>query len=140
MRELTTRVLMTLSYFIAGLFGWLTVALPLGHGAPGPLNMGVIMGALALIIGGVIVYGMKAKAEPEPEPGTPPVKGPQSILGLGDNTADRDSVGGLFYFNSDDPALFAEKRIGFGYDVNLGTRGHGCSSAPSCFCRSHWFC
>lgn len=118
MRELTTRVLTAVSYFVAGVFGWLTVVLPLGHGAPSPLNMGVIMGALALIIGGIIVYGMRAKSEPEP--GTAPVTGPQSILGLGDNTADRDWVGGLFYFNPEDPAVFVEKRIGIGYDLNFG--------------------
>ncbi len=118
MRELTTRLLMVLSYFIAALCGWLTVSLPFGHGAPSPLSGGVIMGALAVIIGVSIYYGRRAKAEPEPDAG--PVEGPPSFLGLGDNTADRDWAGGLFYFNPDDPAVFIEKRMGIGYNLNLG--------------------
>jgi uncharacterized membrane protein len=118
MRKLTVWLLLALSYLMAALFAWLTVALPLGHGAPGLMNMGIIMGALAIIIGVVIVYGLRAKADPEP--GTGRATAPQSVLGLGDNTADRNWIGGLLYFNPDDPAIFVEKRIGIGFELNFG--------------------
>jgi uncharacterized membrane protein len=39
----------------------------------------------------------------------------------GDATPDRAwKVGGLFYFNPNDPAIWVEKRIGFGYTLNIG--------------------
>jgi uncharacterized membrane protein len=118
MRKLMVRVLLALSYLIAVLLAWLTVALPFGHGAPSPMNMGITMGALAIIIGAVIVYGLRAKVDPEP--GTGRATAPRSVLGLGDNTADRNWIGGLFYFNPDDPAILIEKRIGIGFELNFG--------------------
>lgn len=118
MRKLTIRVLMVFAYFMAGLFGWLTVALPLGRGAPSPASVGVIMGGLAVLIAAMVFYGIRAKAEPEPAEGA--ATAAPSTLALSDNTADRNWVGGLFYFNPDDPAIFVEKRIGIGYDINFG--------------------
>jgi len=45
------------------------------------------------------------------------------VLGLdapvGYNTADLNWLGGLTYFKPDDPALFVEKRLGIGYDLNF---------------------
>lgn len=120
MRKLIMRVVLALSYLIAALFAWLTVALPLGYGAPSPMRLGIIMGALAIIVGVVVVYGLRAKVDPEP--GTGRATSPQSV-GLGDNTADRNWIGGLFYFNPDDPAIFVEKRIGIGFDLNFGNPG-----------------
>jgi uncharacterized membrane protein len=39
----------------------------------------------------------------------------------GDATPDRAwKVGGLFYFNPKDPAIWVEKRVGFGYTLNMG--------------------
>jgi hypothetical protein len=39
----------------------------------------------------------------------------------GDATPDEAwKIGGLFYFNPKDPALWVEKRIGFGYTLNMG--------------------
>jgi uncharacterized membrane protein len=122
MRNLTVRLMLTLSYFIAALCGWLTASLPLLHGAPSATNMGIIMGCIAVILAAVVFFGLRAKAEPEPDAGSPTV--PPSVPGIGalsgDNTADRDWIGGLFYFNPDDPALFIEKRIGIGYELNFG--------------------
>ncbi|MFO0585877.1 MAG: DUF5808 domain-containing protein [Anaeromyxobacter sp.] len=44
--------------------------------------------------------------------------------GPGDGTPDaRWKVGGLFYVNPDDPAVFVPKRLGVGYTVNLGRPG-----------------
>ena len=125
MLNLTVRLVLVLSYFMAALFGWLTVSLPLGHGAPSATNLGIIMGSIAAIVGAVIFFGLRAKTELETGATSP--SAPESVLGLGappgDNTADRNWVGGLFYFNPDDPALFVEKRIGIGYDLNFGKPG-----------------
>jgi len=42
----------------------------------------------------------------------------------GDATPDRAwKVGGLFYFNPQDPAIWVEKRFGFGYTLNIGNAG-----------------
>ena len=30
-------------------------------------------------------------------------------------------IGGLFYFNPRDPAIWVEKRVGLGYTLNVGT-------------------
>ena len=39
----------------------------------------------------------------------------------GDATPDHAwKVGGLFYFNRDDPAIWVEKRVGLGYTLNIG--------------------
>ena len=39
----------------------------------------------------------------------------------GDATPDRAwKIGGLFYFNPKDPSIWVEKRIGFGYTLNVG--------------------
>jgi uncharacterized membrane protein len=117
MRHLTARVLAAVAYFLAVLFGWLTAALPLGHGAPNPVNLGIVMGGTVLLIAAIVVFGMRAKAEPEPDAGPP---SPAESAPPGDNTEDRYWRAGLFYFNPDDPVLFIEKRIGIGYDLNFG--------------------
>jgi uncharacterized membrane protein len=121
MRKLMGRALLVLAYLMAALFAWLSVALPLGHGAPGRINAGIIVAALAIIIGAVVVYGFRAKVDPEP--GTGQASALQPVLGGGDNTADRNWIGGLFYFNPDDSALFVEKRIGIGFELNFGNPG-----------------
>jgi len=36
--------------------------------------------------------------------------------------ADRWYLGGLFYFNPDDPALWVEKMVGIGYTINMGNK------------------
>jgi len=122
MRRQTVRAMAALAYLLAVLFGWLTAALPLGHGAPSPLNLGIIMVAAALLIAAIMVFGMRAKEEPEPDQA--PSAAPGLVLGLSaapsDNMADRYWRAGLFYFNPEDPVLFIEKRIGMGYDLNFG--------------------
>jgi uncharacterized membrane protein len=42
----------------------------------------------------------------------------------GDATPDYAwKVGGLFYFNRNDPAIWVEKRVGLGYTLNIGNSG-----------------
>jgi uncharacterized membrane protein len=124
MRILVTRLLLGLSYFMAAMFGWLTASLPLGHGAPNPANLGLLMLAVVIIIGATVIFGIRAKQEPEPDVDAAGASAPASVLGIsvpaGDNSADCKWVGGILYFNPDDPALFIEKRIGIGYDLNFG--------------------
>ena len=43
-----------------------------------------------------------------------------SISTGGDGTDERRWKGGIFYVNPDDPALFVEKRFGFGWTLNFG--------------------
>jgi uncharacterized membrane protein len=121
-RALIPRVLLSVAYFMAALFGWLTASLPLGGGAPTALVLGITLAAPIILISAVIFFGMRARDEPEPDADSPSV--PESVLGLsapaGDGTVDRNWKAGLFYFNPDDPALFVEKRIGIGYDLNFG--------------------
>jgi uncharacterized membrane protein len=51
-------------------------------------------------------------------PGTAmPASGP-----AGDRTPDECWKGGLIYYNPEDPALWVEKRFGFGWTVNFGNR------------------
>ena len=126
MLNLTVRLILVLTYFLAALFGWLTARLPLGRGAPSAAFLGIVMGSVAAIAGAAIFFGIRAKTEPEEGNEWP--SAPASVLGLapgprGDNTDDRNWVGGLFYFNPEDPALFIEKRIGIGYDLNFGRPG-----------------
>jgi uncharacterized membrane protein len=42
------------------------------------------------------------------------------VTARGDATPDSAWIGGLFYYNPDDPALVVEKRSGLGWTVNLG--------------------
>ena len=112
-RALVTRLLLALSYFMAGLFGWLTAGLPLGHGEPNAAMLGIFFIAPLILIAAVIFFGMFAKDEPEPDADSP-------TASAGDNSLDSNWKAGLFYFNPDDPALFVEKRIGIGYSLNFG--------------------
>jgi hypothetical protein len=120
MRRLNVRLMLTISYSMAALFGWLTVSLPLGHGAPNTAMLIIVAGAFPLGLGAIIVVlGMRAKHEPEPERDLTPAPDSPGALS-GDNSADRNWKAGLLYFNPEDPALFVEKRIGIGYDLNFG--------------------
>lgn len=42
------------------------------------------------------------------------------LTACGDATPDSAWIGGLFYYNPEDPALFVEKRYGLGWTVNFG--------------------
>lgn len=120
-RKMTMRVMLGACYYLAALFGWTTVSLPLGIGGP-TTTLVVALGGFPIILGATLFFGMRAKVEEEPDADSPAT--PDSVLGLnapvGDNTADRNWKAGLIYFNPDDPALFVEKRIGIGYDLNFG--------------------
>ncbi len=80
MRKLTVGLLTALSYLMAVLFAWLTVTLPLGHGAPSQMSLGLIMGAVVIVIGTTVFLGLRAKADPEPSDG--PVRASQSVTPL----------------------------------------------------------
>ena len=120
-RRMTMRQMLGACYYIAALFGWTTVSLPLGIGGA-TATLVIALGGVPVILGGTFFFGMRAKVEAEPDTDSPST--PESVLGLnapaGDNTADRNWKASLIYFNPDDPALFIEARIGIGYNLNFG--------------------
>jgi uncharacterized membrane protein len=74
------------------------------------LVVGLAGGGVALLLPALAIASTRLAALPSPGPG--------------DGTPDeRWRLGGLFYVNPDDPAVFVPKRAGLGYTVNLGRPG-----------------
>jgi uncharacterized membrane protein len=115
MREYSGRLLLVSSYGIAATFGWLSYRLPLGNGPPGAITIGIIVGSGLLFNAGSVYFGRRAKARADLESTTT-----DHGISIGDQTPDRRWLGGLIYFNPEDPALFVEQRMGFGYGINFG--------------------
>ncbi|MCI4397231.1 MAG: hypothetical protein JHC34_00155 [Acidobacteria bacterium] len=77
-----------------------------------------ILFAPALILALVVTARHRARGETEVVIETvTPVQAPS-----GDRTPDECWLGGILYFNRDDPALFLPKRFGVGYTLNFGNR------------------
>jgi uncharacterized membrane protein len=119
MRNFNARHLLVSSYGIAATFGWLSCRLPFGNGAPGAITIGIIVGSGLLFNAGSVYFGRRAKARADLES----TATDHDDIAIGDQTPDRRWLGGLIYFNPDDPALFVEQRIGFGYGINFGRPG-----------------
>ncbi len=107
-RRFTSRLLVVTGYAIAALFGWLTIRLPLAS-TDNPTPAFVLSLAFPIVVVGASLLFASRRRYPEPP-------------GDADSTADRYWKGGLIYYNPNDPALFVEKRIGIGYDLNFGNR------------------
>jgi len=92
------QVFVAVLYLLAGLFSGIGID-PVVHVSPA-----ILLGAVLLFVVGLIVYASRrlsapdAVAEPTPD--------------------DRWTLGGI-YSNPDDPAIFVQKRIGYGYTVNF---------------------
>ena len=120
-RRMTRRMLLGVAYGLAGLFAWIGIRFPFAQAEPGALAIAIMVGVIPVAILAVVFYNNYAKEEPEPESDAPDRA--QSYLGIDDpgaNAADANWKAGLFYFAPEDPALFIEKRIGIGYDLNFG--------------------
>jgi len=113
------RLVLGVCYYLAVLFGWQTIGLPLGLGGP-TVTLAIGLGGLPIVLGGAIFLGMRAKDEPEPDSGSPSGAAPSQVGIFGDYSADSAWKGGVLYFNPDDAALFVERRTGLGYTVNFG--------------------
>jgi len=121
-RHLVGSVLVAIEYFLAIEFTWAGL-LPLSAEAAGPPGMVPFLvfsliftvGILALLIR----FGQGGTRLPEGAA----IPAKQQASPIGDRTEDRYWKLGLFYFNTDDPALFVEKRFGIGYTLNFGHAG-----------------
>ena len=69
------------------------------------------------VVAAVIVLLMRA-ARTGHEAGTAP-SGHTAVAVVGDSTPDARWLGGVLYFNREDPALIVEKRFGVGYTLNF---------------------
>jgi uncharacterized membrane protein len=56
---------------------------------------------LLLIVGGIVAWGVRQAGRSSSEP-----------------TPDEAWRGGVLYYNREDPAIFVERRDGFGYTIN----------------------
>lgn len=97
------------SYLVALLLAWSTVfAMVSGSPTGERLPLAFRVAPLALVLlGGSAIRVMRRTAVVKDQP-------------VGDTTADARWVFGHLYVNRADPTLFVEKRMGFGYTLNLG--------------------
>ncbi len=123
-RELRFRYIMLCimlgaEFFVAFLLSWVSFfALRAGQAMPNPAA--VMLGNLALVAAITLILihtgqggtrlersgpsGVTSFAEPSP---------------VGDRTLDSHWKAGMFYFNSEDPAIIVEKRFGIGFTLNF---------------------
>lgn len=71
---------------------------------------------LAVVAVAILLLVRAARTGHE-KPATP--SGQPAVAVVGDSTPDARWVGGIFYFNREDPALIVEKRFGIGYTLNF---------------------
>jgi len=108
LRGLTRAILTGTATFLSVLFGAIAIN-PLVSAGPGVI-LGVAGAGLVVLLVALGIASTRLAALPSPGPG--------------DGTPDeRWRLGGLFYVNPDDPAVFVPKRAGLGYTVNLGRPG-----------------
>jgi len=79
----------------------------------------VMFATLGFIVFIVVMLMRAARTAPEPSAGGVAAQ-PATDAVVGDSTPDARWIGGMFYFNRQDPALFVEKRFGLGYTLNFG--------------------
>jgi len=120
-RMLTGHILLATSYLIASISSGLALRSTLGGDKPIPSGLGIaaacmIAGVVALIVTSAKRAPFRGVTDGTTDAGA--VAG--GDLPQGDGSADRHWLGGMIYYNRDDPALFVEKRIGIGYDLNFG--------------------
>jgi uncharacterized membrane protein len=118
-RSAVAGMLVATEYFLALIFAW-TALLPITHPGPGSPPVGGVLALTLVFLVATILFvvrlgqgGMRAPGSSQAgvlsEGGRP----------VGDRTQDRYWKGGLLYFNSEDPAIFVEKRFGIGYTLNF---------------------
>ena len=115
------RLVLGVCYYMAVLFGWQTIGLPLSLGEP-TASLVIGLGGLPIVLGGAIFLGMRAKDEPEPDEevaSSNAMPAPRQVGIFSDYSADSAWKQGVFYFNPDDAAVFVEQRTGIGYTLNF---------------------
>ncbi|GCE17698.1 DUF1648 domain-containing protein [Dictyobacter kobayashii] len=76
----------------------------------------VVIAITLLVIAGVIVYLTRLVASKNQSQSPRPDTDKKFVA----RDDDRYWIGGLFYYNPDDPALWVEKRMGLGWTINFG--------------------
>ncbi|NJL29820.1 MAG: DUF1648 domain-containing protein [Thermoanaerobaculia bacterium] len=118
----TLYVLLASQIVIAVLFALISLMALVPAGAGSKAAVGAILflsmggSVVILVVVGIKAFpstNVKARADEAAVSGRP----------IGDRTPDACWKLGMFYFNPDDPALFIEKRFGFGYDFNFARPG-----------------
>ena len=107
-------------YLMAIVFSW-TSLLPLLHSGSGaPAIWGVLVASLLFAVVAVVLLVRLGQGGTRAAQTAP--RGPfeREAPPVGDRIQDRYWKGGLLYVNSEDPALFVEKRFGMGYTLNFG--------------------
>ena len=104
-------------YMVAAISAWLSLSPLTGTASPtqtGSVILLVSLAALAVLVVALMRIGqggsrtVNAAEQPEKP--------------VGDRSEDHFWKAGLFYVNSNDPAIFVEKRFGIGYTLNFGHR------------------
>jgi uncharacterized membrane protein len=107
-------------FFVAFIISWVSLfALRSGQAMPNPAAVMLVNLALVAVITLILIrtgQGGTRLARSSPA-GLTPVAEPSPV---GDRTLDRYWKAGIFYVNTDDPALMVEARFGIGYTLNLG--------------------
>ncbi len=124
-RRYNAVILVCVEYFLAVVFGG-TALLPLRPAfsrQPLDLAPGIVawmmFASLAFVVF-VILMLMRAARSPSDHDSHSADTRPSADAVIGDATPDSRWIGGMLYFNPQDPALFVEKRFGVGYTLNCG--------------------
>jgi uncharacterized membrane protein len=115
-RRLLISLLGQLAVVMAAVLGWLSVAGWLAPGSPALVFTGTI-GMLVLIAGVLVVFLIRWRTVIRASGDASAAQAPDAP------DDDRHWMGGVFYVNRDDPAIFVPRRFGIGWTMNLGNAG-----------------
>ena len=118
-RSTVAAVLVGAEYLMAIVFTWTALALLTHPGSESPQGWEILVLTLVFMIATVALLVRLGQG------GTRAVQvsvaaAAEDRQPVGDRTRDRYWKAGLLYVNSEDPAIFVEKRFGIGYTVNFG--------------------
>ncbi len=116
-RHLVLLILLGAEYLVA-FIGSLVAALPILGTRVQRWTLPVIVGVTVVFLGVVIVAMVRTGQGGSRAAGRAPTD--EAGAAAGDGTEDRHWKLGLIYVNPDDPAIFVEKRFGFGFTLNFG--------------------
>jgi uncharacterized membrane protein len=120
--RVSSLVLLAVEYWLALLFGFFSLMV-LRHdpAAPLPALLPIMVGP-ALLLGSIILIAWRTGQGGWKLGGATENKLLTENAPIGDRTPDKYWKLGVFYCNPNDPALFVEKRFGFGWTLNMSNR------------------
>jgi uncharacterized membrane protein len=107
-RQINLVAMLASEYLIAALFAWTSVVSVFAGTERVRLPLALRIAPFGLFLCAAVAIGAMRRAA---APANPPI---------GDTTPDSAWLTGRIYFNRSDPALFVERRMGFGYTLNFG--------------------